>query len=271
MDYELIPIESGDAGKSHILRGTITDTRERDVHTHAYGSSWVVKASVDIDGYGIVEDVPVFYHCQYSEKAGLSVGTEGSPFVKGDRVLVVNSGDADDLIADSLKIVGYEDGLPRQCVFQFRITTEDDVVISESLLSWIWIDQEIENNPGHYEIVGLIHGYHPVVDPEDAVYWTKEGDTWFYSRETSPGYIIECSYNTVTQIWTVPFLTWPGKTPKHGKDFWPSFLGLGGVTVQYATLHGDAPGYIVYREGTWYQEQYKIVSKFYEITIPPLP
>lgn len=271
MEYELLPVEPAKAGKLHVLKGTIVDTRENDVHTYSTGDSWLVRANVDIDGYGVIEDVNVFYHCQSSVKAGLSDATEGSPFVKGDRVLITNSGDADTLNAGSLKIVGYEDGLPRQCVFQFRITAGGGVVIDESLLSWIWVYQKIESSPGRYEVIGLIHGYHPAADPEDAAYWTKEGDVWFYSRETSPGYITECSYNTVTQIWTVPFLTWPSKTPKRGKDFWASFLGWGGVAVQYATLPGDAPGYIVYREGTWYQEKYKVTAKFYEITIPALP
>lgn len=277
MDYELTPIETKAAGKSHVLMGTIVDTRDCDIKTYAQGDDkWVIRADVEIDEHGLFEDIPVFYHCQFSKTAGRAAFeeveegkeddliTEGSPFVKDDRVMVLNDGDSDSLSVENLKIVGYEDGLPRQCVFQFRITRDDGTVIDESLLSYILIHQSTDSS---VEVIGSIHGYHPADDPEDAAFWVKEEDTWHYSRETSPGYLTECSYNTITQIWTVPFVTWPDKEPKYGKDFWASFLCEGSVACMYVDREIDSRGYIYIRDD-FCQESHKIVSKFYEVVVP---
>ena len=280
MDYELIPIESEDAGKSHVLRGTIVDTR-LDVKTYAvnvYGKdTWIIKADVNIDDYGLIEDIIIFYHCQYSEKAGRAVfldleedpfegdsspylAMEGSPFVKDDRVIVMNYGSADELSATDMKVVGYEDGLPRQCVFQFRITRDDGTVIDKDLLTLIRIQQEIVGHPGHYQTLAYTTKY----SAGDSN-WTQEGDTWHY-KETGY-YIREFSYNTVTQIWTVPFMTGPYIIPKNNKDFWVEFTCEDSVTSMYVDPEIDPRGY-VYKSSNFHQAEHSIASKFYEVKVP---
>lgn len=278
MDYELIPIESGNAGSSHMLRGTIVDTRV-DVKTYAvnlYGQdTWIIRADVDIDDYGLVEGIIIFYHCQYSEKAGRAVfpgleedpfegdslpylAMEGSPFVKDDRVVVANYGSAGELSADDMKVVGYEDGLPRQCVFQFRITRDDGTVIDKDLLTIIRIQQEIEGNPGHYQTLAYTTSY-SVGDPN----WTQDGDTWHYKEDGY--YSREFSYNTVTQIWTVPFMVGPYIVPKYGKDFWVELTCTDSVTCMYAAIENR--GY-VYKSADFHQAEHAAVSKFYEVKVP---
>lgn len=285
MDYELIPIEPGDAGNSHILRGTIVDTR-LDVKTYAvnvYGKdTWIVKADVNIDGYGLVEDIIIFYHCQYSEKAGRAVfsglekdpfdgddspylAMEGSPFVKEDRVIVLNYGSAEVLSAADMKVVGYEDGLPRQCVFQFRITRDDGTVVGMDLLQpldGISIYQEKPNNPGSYERVGEAHAY----DAWEAAYWTQEGDTWHYDRG-GPDWAVQFSYNTVTQIWTVPFHNWPNFKPKNNKDFFVFIHCLDSVRCMLSSVDNSNPEY-VYKTTDFYDDERAVVSKFYEAKTP---
>lgn len=96
MSYETIPIEAKDAGTVHILAGTITDIGDGVV-------------DIIIDEYGSFEDVSVFYHCPGSESA------DGNPFSVDDRVIVVNYGDAETLSVFDMKVVGFEDGLPRIC------------------------------------------------------------------------------------------------------------------------------------------------------------
>jgi len=103
MSYETIPIVKADAKTVHILTGTIVST----------GAG---VAEVNIDGYGVYSDVPVFYHCPESETA------DGIPFTIGDRVIIVNSGDAITLSVSNMKVVGFEDGLPRRCLFYIRPT-----------------------------------------------------------------------------------------------------------------------------------------------------
>lgn len=272
MEYELIPIEAKAAGKSHVLMGTIVDTR-RDIKTFSQGNDkWAIKADVELDGYGLVEDIPVFYHCQFSKTAGRAAFeegnaddliTEGSPFIKDDRVVVLNDGEGEGegegLSAENLKIVAYEDGLPRQCVFQFRITRDDGEIIDESLLLHILIYLSTD---GGKELVGGTLGYHPDLYPDEEEFWVKEGDTWHYSRDEYSG-----SYNTVTQIWTVPFIPGYDEKAKHGKDFWAEFDCEKSVDCLYADREVDSRGYI-YVLDDFYQESQKIVSKFYEIVVP---
>ena len=100
MSYETIPIEAKDATTVHVLVGTITDMDEE-----------AGTVDVDIDEHGSFSAIPVFYHCQHAETA------DGMPFIEdcNDRVVIVNSGDAINLSVADLKVVGFEDGLPREC------------------------------------------------------------------------------------------------------------------------------------------------------------
>lgn len=99
MTREVIEIESKDAGRVHILTGIVTDTGDGT-------------ADVDIDNHGVVSDIPTFYHCPDSETA------DGNPFSVDDRVLVVNSGSALSPIIANMKVIGFEDGLPRECFWE---------------------------------------------------------------------------------------------------------------------------------------------------------
>ena len=97
MTREVIEIEKKDAGRVHILTGIVTDTGDGVV-------------DVDIDDHGVVSDIPVFYHCPDSETA------DGNPFSIDDRVIIVNSGG--DVDVANMKVIGYEDGLLRSCVWE---------------------------------------------------------------------------------------------------------------------------------------------------------
>lgn len=109
MTHEVIDIGAESAGSVHILKGTITDV---DVEES--------KANVSIDGYSEIADIPLFYHCQNKETvAGADV------FAIDDRVLIVNKGNAEILSASDMKVVGYEDGLPRICPFYIDIKIND--------------------------------------------------------------------------------------------------------------------------------------------------
>jgi len=101
MSYETIEIESEDADKVHVLIGTVDEIYSDD------DVAWT--ADVDIDGYGLVTDVPAFYNCQDLGVAILM------PFSKGDRVIIINSGNAISLSTENMKIIGFEDGLPMSC------------------------------------------------------------------------------------------------------------------------------------------------------------
>ncbi|MBU2061640.1 MAG: hypothetical protein KKH44_07330 [Bacteroidetes bacterium] len=98
MSYETIEIESENASRVHILTGTIADIDTENV-----------TVDVNIDDYGSFADVPVFYHCEDSETA------DGMPFSEDDRVIIINSGNATTLSISNMKVVGFEDGLPRYC------------------------------------------------------------------------------------------------------------------------------------------------------------
>lgn len=278
MEYEFLPIEGKAAGKSHILRGTIVDTRI-DVKTYAvnaYGKdTWIIKADVDTDDYGLIEDIIIFYHCQYAEKAGRAafqdleedpfdgdsppyLAMEGSPFLKDDRVIVVNYGTEDGLVASNLRVVGYEDGLPRQCVFQFRITRDDGAVVDRDSLILISIQQEIFENPGHYQTVAYTTRL-AADDPN----WTLVDNTWHYK---DVGYYLrEFSYNMETQIWTVPFMVGPYVVPRNNEDFRVIFACEDSITCMYSP--DEHRGY-VYKTTEFLQDGYNVASKFYEVKVP---
>lgn len=113
MSYETIPIEMKDSGTTHVLTGIISDIK-----------SDLSEASVELDDHGLIENIPIFYHCEENEEkiASKESGEELIPFVIDDKVIVVNYGDAEDLSASDMRIVGFEDGLPRKCSFYIDIT-----------------------------------------------------------------------------------------------------------------------------------------------------
>lgn len=96
MTHESIEITEN-ASSVHVLAGTVTDTG-------------VGVIDVNIDEYGEITDIPVFYHCQ-----GKETTANADVFITNDRVLIVNKGNAETLSVSDLKVVGFEDGLPRLC------------------------------------------------------------------------------------------------------------------------------------------------------------
>ena len=107
-----------------------------------YIDAGVRTADVTIDGHGVVNKIPIFYHCQDFETA-----TEGNPFIENDEVIIVNFGDAVNLSADNMKIIGFKDGLLRKCGFQFKLTRGDGTLITEDseLLSYIQLYNSDDN------------------------------------------------------------------------------------------------------------------------------
>lgn len=288
VEYELIPLpmdESVSKGKPSVLVGTIIPPAGltiKDIPTYSCGGGnyWAISADVDIDEFGEVLDVPVFYHCQGSNKAGelaLTGGvpeagddtsiSSGSPFVAGDRVIVINDGDSYDLESEKLRIVGYEDGLPRQCVFQFRLTRDDDEVITEGMLGSIRIYQEVKERPGNYMVVGFLPGYRPDDDEINAAFYTKSGNKFYYSREIADGQFAEGSYDAITQIWTIQFYKEGLRDHKYGKDFWVSIFCEKSVDAQYVEPGINDAGYI-YKTDDFFKEENALYSKFYEMKIP---
>lgn len=105
MSHEAIPIEAKDAASVHVLIGVI-DAISVDLS----------EADVAFDDYGLIENIPIFYHCENEEIANKESGQERIPFTERDEVVVINSGNAEILSASDLKIVGFADGLPRECL-----------------------------------------------------------------------------------------------------------------------------------------------------------
>lgn len=102
MVHENIALSKNKGNKAHVLIGTIVAIGSDAEDTPEIGT-----ANVEIDGYDLVENVPIFYHCEDSE-----IASSGS-FKVDDRVIVLNY--ASKINAGNMKIVGYEDGLPRYC------------------------------------------------------------------------------------------------------------------------------------------------------------
>ena len=154
--------------------------------------------------------------------------------------------------------------------FQFRITRDDGTIIDHTLLTFegIWIRQDKDSFPW-FQGIGGAHGYLPEDHPEDMPYWTKEGDVWYYYRETS--YLIkEFSYNTVTEIWTVPFYVF--KTvdvkPKRGKKFWVLFDCEDSVRCMYVKSPKDDPEYIYQTDDSFATTNDYVRPDFYEVRVP---
>lgn len=132
MPHETIKIEAKDASTVHVLVGTLLEVYEEELRT----------ADVNIDGHGVVEKIPIFYHCQNMEEGvdgGSEVATGGNPFIPDDRVLIVNYGDAVSLSVANMKVIGYEDGLPRECGFQFKLIRDDGTIIDSPEYEWATI------------------------------------------------------------------------------------------------------------------------------------
>ena len=179
MTYETIPIEAKDADRVHILTGTIVSTGDG-------------VAEVNIDDYGIIADVPIFYHCPKSETA------DTMPFIENERVLIINSGSAATPSIANMKVFGFEDGLPRGD-FRFRLTREDDINPDNHTLltnvhdmrhsfvdsngNWIWTDWEYNTTTEYWDLTfhdpnhrsGSWDDPSPNLDPNG--YWI-----WYWSN-----------------------------------------------------------------------------------------
>jgi len=174
MTRETIEIESKDADRVHILVGTIVSTGDG-------------VAEVNVDDYGTYSDIPVFYHCPESEIA------DGRPFAIDDRVIIVNSGDVITLSVSDMKVVGFEDGLPRYCGYYVNVTING--VMPTSPLSVKVVDindnketaSSSEENPGKAgpftEVQNPVYVFTPPISPCE--YWKEdpEGILYFSVRE----------------------------------------------------------------------------------------
>lgn len=116
--YETIPIEKKDAKTVHVLTGTVTKIDTLNT-----------KVDVNIDDYAEYEAIPVFYHCEGSETA------EGLPFFVGDKVIIVNHGDTETLSVADMKVVGFEDGLPRYCPIE---TVYVSMTVGTTVRCFVW-------------------------------------------------------------------------------------------------------------------------------------
>lgn len=148
MTHEVIGIEAKDASTVHILVGTVTDV---DTVNN--------KVDVNIDDYGNFADISVFYHCENSQTS------DGMPFLRGERVIIVNSGDAVNLSVADMKVIGFEDGLPRLCGILCEDIEEENLGIDiASSLSYeidynsgqgsgVWTDDVVTDNSTGLKIV----------------------------------------------------------------------------------------------------------------------
>ena len=136
MTHEVISIEAKNASTVHVLTGTINSVRIDQT-----------TADVILDEYGFIADIPIFYHCEETEErkiANKESGKERSPFLWRDRVIIVHYGDIENLVATNMKIVGFEDGLLRECTFYI------DITINGFIPAYIKTLKLIDNN-------GVIH------------------------------------------------------------------------------------------------------------------
>ena len=114
MTHEVVEIEAKNAGTVHVLVGKVTDM-----------DKVAMTVDVDIDDYDSFFDIPIFYHC--SESKTIADGSPYFQFAEGDRVIIVNYGDAKNLSVANMKVVGFEDGLPRYCRILCEDITDEDL------------------------------------------------------------------------------------------------------------------------------------------------
>lgn len=149
--------------------------------------------------------------------------------------------------------------------FQFRITRDDGTVMDYLSLSYPPYDDGIAIYDSNKKWIGLACGYSDAYSE----FWTKEGDTWYYDGPRFAGdeKTVQWSYNTITQVWTVPFFSW--LSPKgNKKDYWVRFSGKEDTVVSwYAKPSGSHLEY-TYKDADRYQTENLMKPAFYEIAIP---
>ena len=161
--------------------------------------------------------------------------------------------------------------------FSFRITRDDGTVVDETTLDNIIITGE-NGSAGFYRtgmpdnigVVGRAWGYDE--ESNDAQYWTLTDGIWNYWNTDDPGYEFGFSYNTDTQIWTVPFYEWLinkedysiGDVNPELDTFWCLFNCDDSLWNQMSI--NDA-GYI-YKNNDWWDETNLFNAGFYEVRVP---
>ncbi|MDO9566616.1 MAG: hypothetical protein Q7J15_07750 [Candidatus Desulfaltia sp.] len=255
MTHETIPIETKDAGKVHILTGIVTDTGDGVV-------------DVNIDDYGVVSDIPVFYHCPESETAN------GMPFFINDRVIIVNSGSAVTPSTANMKVIGFEDGLLRECVFHFKITRGDGTIITDSAELDGYFD--IYNSSEGW-ISSTLFTYNPATE-----YWTVTIDPADIDEN---GYwvFIDCEDGIETQYPfrykdddqfnaadLIPFGTYEANIPYWITKFFYVDIVLGSLVtcpnVSYDPAHMGS-GYFVMAPSRSWSKRYNVKSSVpYKVT-----
>lgn len=207
----------------HVLTGTIVDIID-DVPI-------IGCCHVRLDKYPLpgeeIKNIPVFYHCQSSE----TIDATSNPFIEDDRVLIVNYGST--ISAEDMKIVGYEDGLPRSCGWRFKLYRDDDttvryladegehkkgdikkasgLLLNSQQISYI----NIINSSGN--CVGGIDSNAPGSWGED--YWTLTNGIWYYDDSIDyPDDAWTGSYTPETGYFTVNFTN--TYIPISGDTYW---------------------------------------------------
>lgn len=249
MVHENISLTKAEGNKAHVLIGTIVAVGSIEEDTPDIGT-----ANVDIDSHGLVENVPIFYHCE-GDKAASAGG-----FKIGDRVLVLNN--EPDISTESTKIVGYEDGLPKSCGWRFKLFRDDDTTIRDeagniTTPSGTIITPQLLNrlriHNSEMEDVCRIEGGEDLEDDFDE-YWTLVDGIWFYEHE-SRGW--SGTYNISTGYFTVNFKT--GYEPVEGATYWVNFDCKHGIDTQYP---------YIYKYSEQYKEDGRISPGLYQANVP---
>lgn len=193
----------------------------------------------------------------------------GAGHVPRYRNLVAVSGG----VRTAFRHVRLRKGEYKEGVFQFVITRDDGTVIDETTLRYygqgINIYQKKDEYPNptetwHLRMVGSAHGRDPE-DADDLQYWDKQGDVWKYKNDSDPDYVVEFSYNTVSQIWTVPFYVW--NKPTGSKKCFARFICDDSVNTWYKKPTGGSPEY-AYKDDDLFKDEDLIKPKFYDIAMP---
>lgn len=239
------------------------------------------------------KDIPIFYHCNKDSVLRDNGALEGASgaFAKDDEV-IVQCEIVDEVTYKPLYVLGFMDK-PKRCNFRFKIIRDDGVVIDETTLACdkvsiteagkvagnlgiILYRKRLEypepTAPWLLEFMGSAHGQDPENYPEDLPYWTKVGDVWYYEKDSAynpgVGHIVKFSYNTVTQIWNVPFYGWKDKDDRDEGKYFVSFLYSDGVETWYKTpVDIERPEY-VYKLADRFKDEDMTAPGLYEIAVP---
>ena len=171
-----------------------------------------------------------------------------------------------------LRYGGYDRRLKE---FSFRITRDDGRVATQFMFrDSIELEEDSGIQGGYIDVyrknpkwfegseeealverVALARG----MTPSNQSYWELKGNTWYYKNGSA-----KWSYNTETQIWTLPFYS---DVPKTGsRKYWANFRYMqDSVDCQYSESSSRK---YVYKTDTFYNEDNYISPKFYEAKVP---